>query len=269
MRNIKEVIINGVTLEEILKKHEKWLNGEERGEKANLSYADLSYVDLTNANLSYADLNNANLKHCNFYDTNLSNSNLTYTDLRYANLVFSDLSDAGLNNSDLTYANLRYANLNNSDLFHANLSRANLSNAYLNGTDLRYANLNNVCLKYTNLKDITYNENTSFSAMQCPEEGSFIGYKKASYKIVKLLITEDAKRSNATSRKCRCSKAKVLSITNIDNTVEYNEVHSNYDYNFIYKVGEIVKVDNFDENRWNECSTGIHFFMTRDEAVKY
>ena len=35
------------------------------------------------------------------------------------------------------------------------------------------------------------------------------------------------------------------------------------------KVGEIVKVDNFDKDRWNECSPGIHFFMTRDEAVRY
>ena len=42
-----------------------------------------------------------------------------------------------------------------------------------------------------------------------------------------------------------------------------------YDYNFIYKVGEIVEVDNFDKDRWNECSPGIHFFMTRDEAVRY
>lgn len=36
-----------------------------------------------------------------------------------------------------------------------------------------------------------------------------------------------------------------------------------------YHVGEIVRVDNFDDNRWRECSTGIHFFMTRDEAVRY
>ena len=56
---------------------------------------------------------------------------------------------------------------------------------------------------------------------------------------------------------------------NKENTKEYHKVDSDYDRDFIYKVGEVVEVKDFDENRWEECSTGIHFFMTRDEAVKY
>ena len=234
MRNIKEVIINGVNLEEILDKHEKWVNGEIGGEKADLSDTDLRHVDLRGRNLRSVNLRSA--------------------DLSYASLSYADLS---------------YADLIDTDLFHVDLSCANLSNANLNGADLSATNFNNANLKYTSLKDIKYNECTSFFALQCPEEGSFIGYKKASYKIVKLLITEDAKRSSATTRKCRCSKAKVLSITNIGNTEEYNEAISFHDKSFVYKVGEMVEVKDFDENRWNECSTGIHFFLTREEAVKY
>lgn len=46
-------------------------------------------------------------------------------------------------------------------------------------------------------------------------------------------------------------------------------IASDYDSSFIYKVGTIVSVGNFDMNRWNECAPGIHFFITRDEAVKY
>ena len=107
--------------------------------------------------------------------------------------------------------------------------------------------------------------------MVCPEKGSFIGYKKCRYDlIVKLEIPEDALRSSATTRKCRCSKAKVLSITNPDGAeanVEY--AVSKKDSGFLYKVGEVVSVDDFDTNRWNECSTGIHFFITREEAVEY
>ena len=77
-------------------------------------------------------------------------------------------------------------------------------------------------------------------------------------------------RCSATSRKCRCSKAKVISITNIDCTEANVEVaYSKYDRKFEYLVGEIVKVDNFDADRWNECAPGIHFFMTRKEAVDY
>ena len=120
------------------------------------------------------------------------------------------------------------------------------------------------------LKDIKYDSSALFFAQSCPEEGSFIGFKKCNNYIVKLLITEDAKRSSATSRKCRCSKAKVLSITYIDGSDSgLSEIPSNRDPKFIYKIGETVEVKDFDENRWNECSYGIHFFITRDEAVRY
>ena len=156
------------------------------------------------------------------------------------------------------------------DLSGANLSEANLSWANLIGADLSGADLSGADLSGANLTNVKYNENTAFFALCCPEEGSFIGFKKAGGKIIKLLIPEDSKRSSATTRKCRCSKAKVLSITEIDGSDSgITEVCSDLDERFIYKVGETVSVSDFDENRWNECSTGIHFFITRDEAVKY
>ena len=107
--------------------------------------------------------------------------------------------------------------------------------------------------------------------MACPEEGSFIGFKKCrNNKIVKLEIPSDSLRCSATGRKCRCSKAKVISITNLDGTnANINVAISNKDPNFIYKVSETIEVRDFDTNRWNECSTGIHFFITRQEAVDY
>ena len=108
------------------------------------------------------------------------------------------------------------------------------------------------------------------SMMTCPEVGAFIGWKKARKAIVKLQITDDAKRSSAISRKCRCSKAVVLGLENMDGTPYADiQVSSQRDESFIYRVGETVEVPDFDENRWNECSTGIHFFITRQEAVDY
>jgi hypothetical protein len=84
------------------------------------------------------------------------------------------------------------------------------------------------------------------------------------------LITEDALRSSATTLKCRCSKAKVLEIQNIDGSAAVEEsVKSDYDSKFIYKVGEIVEVKEFDTDRFNECSPGIHFFISRLVAVQY
>ena len=160
----------------------------------------------------------------------------------------------------LSNAYLSNADLRNADLRNAYLSNADLSNAYLSNADLRNADLSNA-------------ENV-YIPINCPEKGAFIGFKKAlsdEYKevIVELLITEDAKRSSATSRKCRCSKAKVLSITSLDGTEQYDEAYSTFDDEFIYEVGKTVEPDSFDEDRFDECSNGIHFFITRQEAVDY
>ena len=105
--------------------------------------------------------------------------------------------------------------------------------------------------------------------MTCPETGSFTGWKQGyGGRIIQLEIPADAKRSSANGRKCRCDKAKVISIVDEDgNQVE--EAVSYTDPNFFYKVGETVYPDGWDSDRWKECSKGIHFFMTRREAVEY
>ena len=230
-------------LDKILENHKLWLNGE-GGECANLRGADLRYANLYNIDLRCANLNSADLNSA---------------DLRCANLRGVDLSGANLRGVDLSGANLNSADLRCANLYNASLSGASLYNASLYSSNLNNANLNNV---KTNMYTIGYN-------LACPEEGSFIGYKKVGKYIVKLLIMEDSKRNSATTLKCRCDKAKVLDIEKIDTGEKIESTPSDYDINFIYKVGEIVKVDNFDENRWNECSTGIHFFMNKQNAIKY
>ena len=173
----------------------------------------------------------------------------------------ADLRGADLRDADLCGANLRDADLRDADLRGADLCDANLCSANLCGADLSGAK---------NTDKTLWNAHTAFYPLQCPETGSFIGYKKAADKIVMLEICADAKRSSATSRKCRCSKAKVLSITNLDGSESgLSEIESDYDGGFVYRVGETVEVPDFDDNRWNECAAGIHFFITRDEAVKY
>lgn len=141
------------------------------------------------------------------------------------------------------------------DFSGANLRGADLNGAYLFGADLSGADLSGAKINYP---------------IVCPEEGSFIGFKKCDDYIVKLQILEDSLRSSATSKKCRCSKAKVLSITELDGSeCDIKSINSNYDKTFVYSIGEIVSVENFDKNRWNECAPGIHFFITRQEAVEY
>jgi len=162
------------------------------------------------------------------------------------------------------------ADLRRADLRRANLSDADLRRANLSDADLRRANLSDADLSDADLSGAVYDEGTAFFALQCCEKGAFIGYKKCKGNlIVELEILADAKRSSATTRKCRCSAAKVLSITQINGEPAGDSAVSTKDSDFVYKVGEIVSVDNFDDNRWNECSPGIHFFITRQEAVNY
>ena len=106
--------------------------------------------------------------------------------------------------------------------------------------------------------------------MACPEEGSFVAWKKVYGSIfIKLEVPEDAKRSSATTKKCRCSKAKVLEIIDLETGEKIDEVvNANYAL-CTYTVGEMVFPDSFDDDRWNECSNGIHFFIERDDAVNY
>ena len=172
----------------------------------------------------------------NLSGSNLSGSNLSGSDLRWSNLSGSDL---------------RWSNLNGSDLSGSDLSGSDLS-----GSDLRWSK------GLDSVKNLFY-------PLTCPEKGEYTAFKKAGEKVVELRISADAKRSSATGRKCRASKAVVVSITTLDGNPAGNEVCSDYDRSFVYRVGETVDVQNFDENRWNECAPGIHHYITREEAVRH
>ena len=190
--------------------------------------------------------------------------------LEEANLRGADLGGADLISANLGDANLRGANLRGANLRGAELEGANLRGANLGGANLRGANLRGAELEGANLAGADYSEYTSFLSSQCPIEGSFIGWKKCGRYIVKLKICEDADRSSSTSLKCRCSKAEVLEIQNLDGSrAGITEICSDYNKDFIYKVGETVEVKDFDKCRWNECSNGIHFFIDRNVAVAY
>ena len=155
------------------------------------------------------------------------------------------------------------------DLCGADLRGAYLHGANLYGADLREAYLHGANLRGANLRGADLREALG-SYMACPTDGSFIGWKKASGYIVKLQIPEDARRSSAGGEKCRCDKAYVAEIQNADGTkADIEAIHSNRDNNFVYAVGATVEVPDFDDDRWNECAPGIHFFIDRRAAVEY
>lgn len=255
MRKPEDIEIGNRTLAEVIENHKHWWNKDCKGwrnMRADLSRANLSEADLRGTNLRRADLRGANL--------------------RGANLSEADLIEADLSRADLRGADLRGAYLSRANLIEADLSVADLSEAYLIKADLSRAKLSEAYLVETNLSgaDLSVAKNVPYIPYACPDFGMFIGFKKASGYIVVLEIPEDAKRLSATGRKCRCNKAKVIEIQNIDGTkANVTKVKSNYDSGFVYEVGKTIRVDNFCENRWEECSSGIHFFINRQEAVNY
>lgn len=224
----------------ILEEHSKWLEDNKNGKYANLRGASLRNEDLRDVDLRDADLRDADLREADLRGVDFEGANLRWADLKRADLRWANLKSVNLSGADLRWVNLEGVDLSGADLRWADFEGANLR-----GTDLYYP-------------------------IACPEEGSFIAWKKAENCIVKLEVLEDAKRSSAASRKCRCDKARVVTIENIDGSESrITEVCSNHDKTFIYRVGEVVSVDNFNENRWEECAPGIHFFITREEAVRY
>lgn len=222
-------------LAEILENHKHWLDKNCAGWKC--MRADLYGADLRGFNLRGVVLPHADLRKTDLYRVNLYGADLRNADLRNADSRWSDLRNADLRGTDLRGADLR-------------------------GSDLRDAKLQFAILQGAKLPYIPY---------ACPEVGAFTGFKKCRYNmIVELEIPADAKRLSATGRKCRCDKAKVVRIWNLDRTESCQvKTFSTYDRNFVYEVGKTVYAENFEDDRWIECAPGIHFFINFQEAVDY
>ena len=173
------------------------------------------------------------------------------------NTVKDTVVEAVKSGAYLRDAYLRGAYLRGAYLCDANLCDANLSGAYLRGAYLCDAK---------ELPDLP---------LACPSDGAFVAWKKVKREgivfIVKLQVPEDARRSSATTNKCRCDKALVLDIYEIGNEDHHIDeiLNTSQDADLLYKVGEMVYPDSFDENRWEECSHGIHFFINKQDAINY
>ena len=220
---------------------------------ANLSGVNLTSADLYGAKLNRADLSRADLSGADLSVANLSGANLSGADLSVAYLIEAKLSGVDLTNADLTGADLSDADLYRTDLTRANLTRANLTGAGLTGVNLRYANLTDTILdeKEQCRKGVMLTE-------------PMTGYKKSNEgKIITLEIPIGAKVFSINKNKRRANKAKVIDMQG------ETELSSMYNTNFKYHVGDEIEITDFDDRYNVECSTGIHFFLTRKEAEKY
>lgn len=240
--------------------HKKWLNGEQDGERlilknADLRYLDLNYKDLRNADLSFLDLRYTDLSNANLCNADLSSADLSFANLRRADLSSANLTDTDLSDATLCLADLENAILTRAILKGADLREANLVEADLHDADLACSNLS--CAKVSDA------ERYRFGIVL---KKSIIGWKECrGHKIVKLRIPKGSIVFSINGIKCRCNKAKVISIN--DGSEEY--AISFQDKNFIYVPNKTLEIADFDLRYNVECSTGIHFYKTRKEAEEY
>ena len=199
-----------------------------------------SGANLRGANLSGADLSGANLRGADLWGADLSGANLRGADLRDANLLGANLSGA-----DLSGANLRGADLWGADLWGADLSGTNLRGANLSGAE-------------------TDDKTRMSPYVIVPPAGRFTGYKKVFDRkqnknvVITVEIPAGAKRvSTPVGRKCRAEYVKVINGSGVSSR------------GGIYKQGKIYRPDKYDPDWRIECSKGVHFFLTPEEAEAY
>jgi uncharacterized protein YjbI with pentapeptide repeats len=260
----------------MLDSHAKWRRGESGGAWADLAGANLAGADLAGANLVWANLTGANLAGANLaradltgaclIGANLAGANLARANLAGANLAGANLARADLTGADLVWANLTGANLAGANLARANLGGASLRDADLSGANLRDASLGGAYARDANLggadlRGATISPLAAARLEILPREGEVIGWKRCSLGVlVKVRVPPDARRSNATGRKCRAERVEVLDVVGGEAGESMRNVKT------IYRTGETVACHEWCDDRWQECAGGIHFYLTREEA---
>ena len=272
IEDLEKIKIGNQSLATIYKNHRKWLRAE--GTNWRTKRANVEQVTIENWDLSKFDLVRAGFTQVTFKNVILDCACFQRCDFK--DCVFEDCI--------LDWANFRGSHFESctfmgkkSSMFKTDFSWSDMIEAKFYDVRLEKAYFDKV--RYDSVIFDESVEGKPNIPLHCPEEGAFIGFKKAYGKsfgdefIVVLQIPEKAKRSSAYSNKCRCSEAKVIRIEDMhgnvmpDNLVTY----SAHCPSFTYKKGKTVrpKGAKYDPDRFHECSAGIHFFMSRGEAMDY
>ena len=218
-------------------------------------------ASLDGASLNRASLDGASLIGASLDGASLDGASLIGASLIGASLIGASLIGASLDGASLNRASLNDASLNDASLIGASLNDASLNRASLIGASLDGASLNDASLPAFQL---------------VPEEGSFIAWKavlsERGQVLAKLEIPAEAARtSSLVGRKCRASAARVLALTLKGSGEPVDEAYSSHaGSSFVYRVGAtVVPSMPFDPDIRIECTSGIHFFITRAEAESY
>jgi len=237
---------------------------------AMLAGANLACRDLRGAQLSGAYLAHTRLDHANLAGARLDGAILWSATLNSANLAGASLVGACL--AEVFAADVYFR--------HANLHRGLLTRAYLSGADFRNADVRGVDLHDATLTGANFDGATGFELVRALHTqlpgGEIVGWKKAlspsleTPVIVKLSIPADAARVDWFERKFRAERAVVLDLEDLDGGPGPEEARGTYDTDFVYRRGQTVRPEEpFDPDPTKVCGSGIHFYLTRQEAVEH
>lgn len=223
-------------IKETLRLHKLWLEADLDGKRAYLCDVDLRDAELHDVDLRRAELTNVNLSS--------------------ANLNRADLSGAILTSCEMSFAYCGDTKFVGAFLFGCDCRGTAFNRADFSGADLKGSIFRNACFRDGEFSG------TKFPPFQIPQDGDLIVYKKLRTGVVaKLKIPDGVPRTaSLIGRKCRAAKAEVI----------YGEGASLHNPDFTYKQGAIVSPrDPYDPDPTRECTSGIHFFLTREEAEEY
>ncbi len=261
---------------EILESHRAWREGR-GGKRADLRYADLREIDASGLDFQGVDMWGVNAEGGNFQGANMQRVDAQEGNFQGANMFWVSAKDGNFWGADMRWVNARRGNFQDADMWGVSAQGGNFQKSDMRGVDAQegnfpWADMRGVDARRGNFRDANFKEASLDGVkidyrtigLQAAPEGTLIGWGKKGGKIVKLEIPADARRSCATSRKHRAEYVICLEVEGGGEAI----VESEYGKT-IYRPGEIVRCHEWDPDRWNECGGGIHFFLSKEEAVSW
>lgn len=226
---------------------------------------DLNSKEIHNSNFEYCSI-----IHCDVYDVVFTNCIFTNTTFYMSSIASSKFNKCVFSHCDFKMTNMNYVTLSADSSVTECIAHCSKFEHATMTFDQRKNIRMSQCIRTHSPND---NEYTFGKILTQP----LIGYKKAivvshSFRIgvlIKLEIPKGAIVFQPNYYKCRTNTAKVLRITNLGETADYEKACSWYDSKFMYHVGETIACNDFNLNNTRECAEGIHFFLDKESALNY
>lgn len=245
----------------------------------NLEEMFLRYVSFKGCTFDGVDFISWNghgvrFEDCTFKNCSIQDSNFTFVSMRNCELAGLEIMNSNVRGWGLLGCKVQSfkAEFSNLAVFHFRDCTIECTSFYgINFALSRFNNvhLNSVDFTETNLKDCEFTDVTSVDVklpeFQIPQDCDLIGWKSTDGGVLKILVPADAKRTaSVVGRKCRAERVKV-----IGGARDGWDYISRWDGTTVYRNGETVVSDSYDPDPLVECTHGIHFFLTREEAENW